>query len=178
MQFLLRVFFFLVVAVSSAAAHGPTPQKVEEKISIAAPPADVWAAIKDFGNIASWHPGLTKSVGEGGNVSGATRTITLKNGGELGEGLDDIDDKAMSLGYRLQKENVDVFPVSFYSCVITVEPADGGSNVTWVSRFYRADTTNEPPEDKNDAAAVQATTDFIKSGLDGLKAKLEGKGKG
>jgi mxaD protein len=102
--------------------------------------------------------------------------LTLKSGGDLVESLDDYNEKEMSIGYRLQKENVDAFPVSFYSDVISVKPAADGSEVEWISRFYRADTTNRPPEDKNDAAAVKATTDFIRNGLAGLKAKVEGKG--
>jgi mxaD protein len=162
-------------AIQTVWAHGPTPQKVEERITIAAPPAKVWDVIKNFGNIASWHPGVEKAVAEGGNGTGATRTITLKTG-DLGESLDEYNAGEMSFGYRLAKENVDVFPVSFYSMMVSVKPADGGSEVEWISRLYRADTTNEPPDDKNDAAAVKATTDFIKQGLEALKAKVEGKG--
>lgn len=172
---IILAFAFLVGGFNLAQAHGPTPQKVEEKITINAPPADVWKIVKDFGAIGTWHPGLANVKVEGGSEPGATRVITLKSGGDLEESLDDIDDKGMSFGWRLQTENVDAFPVSFYSAVITVTPADGGSNVEWVSRLYRADTTNEPPENKNDEAAVKATTDFIKAGLEGLKAKAEGK---
>ena len=167
---------FLLTAVSGANAHGPTPQKVEEKIEISAPPATVWNLIKDFGGIANWHPGVAKATATGGQAEGASRIITLKSGGELSEGLDDYNDKDMSYAYRLQNENVDVFPVSFYSDSITVKAAGNGSEVEWISRLYRADTTNEPPENKNDAAAVKATTDFIKTGLAGIKAKAEGKG--
>jgi len=166
----------LAGGIGAALAHGPTPQKVDEKITIAAPPAEVWKLVKDFGAIGSWHPSLAKVTSEGDGTS-ATRTITLKSGGDLVESVDDVDDKAMSLGFRLQKENVDAFPVSFYSGQITVQPSGAGSEVEWVSRLYRADTTNEPPEDKNDAAAVKATTDYIQAGLAGLKAKAEG-GKG
>lgn len=166
----------ILASATPLLAHGPTPQKVDEKIDIAAPAADVWKLLKDFGAIATWHPGVANAKGEGGNAAGGQRTITLKSGGDLVEGIDDVDDKAMSLGYRLQTENLDSFPVSFYSDVITVVPAGSGSTVEWGSRFYRADTTNEPPENKNDEAAVKATTDFIRAGLSGLKAKLEGKG--
>jgi mxaD protein len=172
----LLVLALLAANSSIAGAHGPTPQKLDEKINIAAPPAVVWNAIKDFGSIGAWHPDLAKVVGEGGNAVGATRTLTLKSGGDLVESLDDYNEKEMSIGYRLQKENVDAFPVSFYSDIISVKPAADGSEVEWISRFYRADTTNQPPEDKSDAAAVKATTDFIKNGLAGLKAKVEGKG--
>lgn len=168
--------FLLAGSFIAASAHGPTPQRAEEKITIAAPPAAVWEVIKNFGAIGEWHPGLAKVTSEGGNKEGATRTLTLKSGGEIVESLDDYNEKDMSIEYRLLKENVDAFPASFYSDQISVKPADGGSEVQWTSRFYRADTTNEPPEDKNDAAAVQATIDFFKAGLEGIKAKAEKKG--
>ena len=159
-----------------ALAHGPTPQKVEEKIAISAPPAAVWKLIKDFGSIGDWHPFVASVKSEGGNESGASRTLTLKSGGgDLVEGLDDYQDKDMSYSYRLSTENHDAFPASFYSDSIQVVAAGDGSEVVWSSRFYRADTTNEPPEDKSDAAAVKATEDFIKAGLEGIKAKAEGK---
>jgi mxaD protein len=179
MAFTSRFFLsltFLLAAFGTASAHGPTPQKVDEKIDIAAPPATVWNVIKEFGDIGKWHPGVAKVVAQSGHADGVTRTITLKSGGDLVESLDDYDEKGMNYTYRLQTENVDAFPVSFYSDQITVQPSGSGSEVEWISRLYRADTTNEPPDDKNDAAAVKATTDFLKAGLAGIKAKAEGKG--
>lgn len=163
------------LATSSALAHGPTPQKGEEKITIAAPPDKVWAVIKEFAGFAEWNPAITKCEAEGGNAPGATRVITLKNGGVLTEGLDEYNDKERMYAYRLAKENIEVFPVSFYSATITVRPAGEGSEVEWIGRFYRADTNNEPPEHLNDAAAVKAMDDFMTAGLEGLKAKAGAK---
>jgi mxaD protein len=161
-------------ALAPALAHGPTPQKAEEKIAIAAPPAKVWEALKNFADF-SWNPVVTKVEATGGNDAGATRTITLK-AGNLVEGLDEYNDKEMSYGYRLSTENIEVFPVSFYSATIAVTPAGDGSEVTWIARFYRGDTSNFPPENLNDEAAVKAMTEFLQEGLKGLKAKVEGKG--
>jgi mxaD protein len=160
-------------AAAPVLAHGPTPQKSEEKISIAAPPAKVWAALKDFGDV-SWNPGVTKAEASGGNANGATRTVTLKTG-NLVEGLDEYNDKDMSYGYRLSTENLDALPVSFYSATLAVTAAGEGSEVTWIARFYRGDTSNFPPENLNDEAAVKAMTEFLQEGLKGLKAKVEGK---
>jgi mxaD protein len=175
----LRLFLFpilFVLGAVSAQAHGPTPQKVEEKIEISAPPDKVWEIAKDFGSIANWHPLLAKSEGEGGNGADAKRVITLKSGGTLTDSLDYFSDADKSYSYRLAKENVDVFPVSFYSSEVDVKPgANGGSEVEWIGRFYRADTGNFPPEDKNDAAAIAAMQNFIQEGLKGLKAKAEAK---
>ncbi|WP_333793091.1 SRPBCC family protein [Hyphomicrobium sp.] len=157
-----------------AFAHGPTPQKAEEKITIGAPPANVWAALKAFGDV-SWHPGIKKAEASGGNEAGATRTITLESG-DLVEGLDEYNDAEMFYGYRLSTEDVEVLPVSFYSATIAVAPSGDGSEVTWISRFYRGDTSNFPPDHLNDEAAVKAMTSFMQEGLKGLKAKVEGGG--
>ncbi len=164
---------FVVVAAWPAAAHGPTPQKVEEKITLKAKPDAVWAVIKDFAAFASWHPGIEKCEATGGNVAGATRTITLKsNGKSLVEGLDEYAEAEKMYGYRLSTENIEALPVSFYSATLKVVPAEGGSEVQWEGRFYRADTSNFPPENLNDEAAVKAMTAFFQEGLKGLKEKL------
>lgn len=162
----------LALAVAPALAHGPTPQKVEQTTTIAAPPAKVWALVKDFGALQAWHPGVAKSV-----ANGTERTITLKAGGsELVDSQDEADDAKMTLGYRLSSEGNDALPVSSYSATIVVAPKDGGSEVTWQGRGYRFDTSNEPPEGKDDEAAVKGLTEFFKTGLEGLKAKAEANG--
>jgi mxaD protein len=158
-----------------ATAHGPTPQKAEEKITIAAPPDKVWAVIKEFSAFAEWNPEVTKCTADGGNAAGATRVITLKNGGELTEGLDDYNDKERRYAYRLAKENIEVFPVSFYSATIAVKASGDGSEVEWIGRFYRADTSNFPPENHNDEAAVKAMQDFMRAGLEGIKTRAGAK---
>lgn len=170
----LLVLAAVLIGPAVAWAHGPTPQKVDEKITISAPPADVWKVLRDFASIGVWHPMVAKIKVEGsGNET--TRTVTLKTGGDLVDSLDAIDDKAMEIDYRLENEDFKALPVSSYSDAITVKPAASGSEVEWISRLYRFDTGNEPPEDKNDAAAVKASTAYIKAGLEGLKAKVEGK---
>jgi mxaD protein len=173
---LTRMFALLALWIgvtAPALAHGPTPQKAEEKITVAAPAEKVWEALKNFADV-SWNPAITKTEASGGNASGATRTITLKTG-NLVEGLDEYNDKDKMYGYRLSTENLEAFPVSFYSATIAVTPAGEGSEVTWVGRFYRGDTSNFPPENLNDEAAVKAMTEFMQEGLKGLKAKVEGK---
>ncbi|MGZ5615439.1 MAG: SRPBCC family protein, partial [Methylobacter sp.] len=72
----------------AALAHGPTPQKAKESITINAPVDATWNAIKQFDDIASWHPDVKASSGDGKNASDGTRTITLRNGGQLVENLD------------------------------------------------------------------------------------------
>jgi len=156
-------------------AHGPTPQKAKESITINASVDAVWNVIKQFDDIAGWHPEVKASSGDGKNASDGIRTITLKNNGQLVESLDYYSDKDHEYNYRLKTENVTAFPVSSYTTNLQVTPGGdaGTSVVTLKSRFYRADTGNTPSENLNDAAAVEAMTAFFKNGLLGLKQKLE-----
>ena len=162
----------VLLAVPPLLAHGPTPQKADETIMIAAPPDAVWKLVADFGGIGAWHPLVKQVTASGGDAAGAERVLTLEKG-EITEGLDEVDAGGKRLSYRQLKENVEALPVSFYTASIEVKPAGDGSEVAWSARFYRADTTNEPPEDRNDEAAIAAMTSFLTDGLKGLKAKAE-----
>ncbi len=158
-----------------AHAHGPTPQKAKESIAIHAPVALVWSAVKQFDDIGTWHPDLKASEGDGNNQSGGTRKLTFKNGESLVEELDYYNDAEHEYSYRLKTENVKALPTSSHTVDLKVAPGDSAdaSVVTLKSRFYRGDTGNTPPDNLNDAAAVEAMTRFFKEGLNGLKAKLE-----
>lgn len=165
---------FLLFPVTSI-AHGPTPQKGLESVTINAPVEAVWDAIKQFDGIVSWHPDVKASSGDGKNASDGIRTITLQNGEQILESLDYYSDKDHEYNYRLKTENVAALPVSSYTTNIQVK-AGGDANTsvaTFKSRFYRGDTGNAPPENLNDAAAVKAMDNFFRNGLAGLKQKLE-----
>jgi mxaD protein len=175
LQFALTFAAFAMLAVPLL-AHGPTPQKVDETITIAAPPEAVWNLVKDFAAISAWHPDVASSAGRGGNEAGGERDVVLKSGGQLTDSLDEYEANDMTYSYRLAKENIDAIPVSFYSATLQVKPgANGGSEVEWLGRFYRADTGNEPPPEKNDEAAIAAMSKFFHDGLEGLKQKAENK---
>jgi mxaD protein len=165
---------FLLFPLTSF-AHGPTPQKGLESITINASVDTVWDAIKQFDAIASWHPDVKASSGDGKNASDGIRTLTLQNDGQLVESLDYYSDIDHEYSYRLKTENVTAFPFSSYTTKIQVTAGGDAktSVVTFKSRFYRGDTGNTPPENLTDAAAVKAMNAFFKNGLAGLKQKLE-----
>lgn len=171
-----RLLLIAALFVSSApvSAHGPTPQKVEESVVIAATPALVWGMIADFAGLAGWHPLVATCTVAAETASNAERTLTLRDGGTLVESLDELDAGGRSLSYRLIKPNLEAFPVSFYSATLTVSEApDNGSMVRWSARFYRGDTGNYPPETLDDTAAQTAMANFMQAGLAGLKEKME-----
>ncbi|MCF7999389.1 MAG: SRPBCC family protein [Methylovulum sp.] len=175
MKFVPFAFTTLLILPLLAIAHGPTPQKAKESVTINAPVSTVWETVKVFDRIVNWHPDVKQSIGDGKHESGGKRTITLQNDEELVEELDFYSDKDHEYSYRLKTENVQAFPASSYSVTLQVTPGSDASNSTVVlkSRFYRGDTGNTPPENLNDEAAVKAMNAFFKNGLDGLKQKLE-----
>src|SRR5664280_136638 len=90
------LFFFTAIA----SAHGPVRQKAEEQITINAPAEKVWALIKNFGDM-SWHPDISNTTADGGNKKGATRVLTLKDGGTIKEEMKKYDEAKMSYAYKI-----------------------------------------------------------------------------
>lgn len=159
----------LSLIVTSAWAHGPTPQKVDEQIIINADMATVWNKIKAFDSFAQWQPAVASIA----MTDPDTRVMTLKTGGEITDSLDEVNEEEHYIGYRLLEENTEAFPVSFYTITIQVTAEGDQSKASWSGRFYRGDTGNFPAENLNDEAAVKVMTDYAKSGLEGLKALVE-----
>lgn len=175
MKFLpLAILGFLLFPLN-ASAHGPTPQKAKEIITINAPVAKVWEQVKQFDAISTWHADVKTSTGDGKLESGGIRTLTMQHGEQLVEELDYYNEKEHEYSYRLKTENVKALPVSSYSIELQVKAAADGnsSEVLLKSRFYRGDTGNTPPENLSDAAAVEAMTKFFKNGLASLKQAVE-----
>lgn len=163
----------LALAATAALAHGPTPQKVSQSITIKASPDAVWKVAGAFGSIGKWHPDLKTSEG-GGDKEGASRTLVFKSGAKLTEGLDEYKAAERTYSYRMSDPDLKALPVSSYSATFTVSPEGDGAKVEWMGRFYRGDTGNEPPENLSDEAGREAMNTFFSDGLKGLKAAVEG----
>ncbi|MDX1914722.1 MAG: SRPBCC family protein [Methylophilus sp.] len=173
--------FLALIALATlsfnAAAHGPSPQKVEKTIVIKAEPAKVWAIIKDFGNMQNWHPAiasdkLEQKADENGEMA-TFRTLTLKDGGVINEKLRGADDASMKIKYEIVGG---VAPVADYNSFMQVAagPGAGESTVTWVGRFYRTYKLNPPiPAGQDDETAVKFVTGVYDSGLANLKKVAE-----
>ncbi len=162
----------LVVAMAalfagSAWAHGPSRQKVELTVDIAAPADKVWARVANFHDM-SWHPAVARTEGQGGNEVGASRVLTLKGEGDptIAEQLTRYSAEGMSYSYKITQVDVKVLPV------ITAD-GEGKSKVQWRGAFYRGFPNNDPPPELNDQAAITAVTGVYKGGLDALKAEME-----
>lgn len=169
----------LAILPLTAAAHGPSPQKVEKEIVIKADPAKVWAIVKDFGNPQTWlTPVATTKLESKKDVNGEMATfrlLTLKSGGTVYEKLRSADDKDMQLKYEIVEG---VLPVADYTAKMTVKagPGAGETTVTWMARFYRVYKLNPPiPAGQDDESAVKAVTGVFDAGLAGLKKAAEAK---
>ncbi len=158
-----------------AQAHGPTRQKLELAVEIAAPPAAIWAVIGNFHDLA-WVPAVAHVEGPGGNdPDTAKRDVTLKSGGAWqAEELSDYDAAKFTYGTFLPHVDVKVLPVADFSAHISVIAEPGGkSRVQWRSAFYRGYPNNNPPPALNEQAAIKAVTAFCQPALDALKARFE-----
>ena len=161
------------LTASDASAHGPTRQKVIEKISIDASPDAVWAVIKDFDALAKWHPAAAESPADKGNTEGSVRNVKLKGGGALTETLEKYNEAGKSYTYRLKDGSA--LPVTNYLSTITVSGEGSKSTVEWRGAFYRGYPNNDPPPEQNDEAAVKAVTGVYQAGLANIKKLAEKK---
>ncbi|MDG1452882.1 MAG: SRPBCC family protein [Methylophilaceae bacterium] len=161
----------MAVFSASAVAHGPTPQKVDDRIVIKAEPAKVWAMVKDFGKAEAWMPNVASTTTEKKGAE-TLRTLTLKSGGKLVERVKNVDDADMKIKF----EFVSGGPIANYSPYISVSPGPnaGESSVRYFHRFYRFYPNNPPiPEGQDDASAVKFVKDNYTPALENLKKVIE-----
>lgn len=155
-----------------AYAHGPTPQKTDQTALINAAPAVVWKKLSEPCAIATWHSEVSSCE----SATPLNRTLTLKNGGKVQEDIDEILPAEMTISYRLGGDmDVKGLPVSSLTGRIKVVAEGAGSRVSWLARYYRFDTTNEPPKGLDDESAQKAVNAYVKAALEGLERAPEKK---
>ncbi len=180
----LLVSALLLIFTSVVNAHGPVRGKMTATITIDAPAAKVWDVIKNYDDM-SWHPSIKSVKGDGNNNKGATRVLTLNNGGTITEELKSHNDAKMAYKYKItdmsstgtikhagQDEAIPVLPVGNYAAEISVKDKGGKAEVNWVATYYRAYVNNNPPEELNEEAADKAVTGVLTTGLEALDKKL------
>ncbi len=175
-KFLALIALSLGISLVSftAAAHGPSPLKVDKSVTIKADPAKVWALVKDFGNMQKWHPAVanTKLEKKGADTFS---TLTLKSGGTILQKLRSAEDADMKLKYEIVTSGL---PLTDYNAFIVVTKGanPGETNVQWVGRFYRLYKLNPPiPPGQDDETALKTINEFFDAGLAGLQKAAEAK---
>jgi hypothetical protein len=107
---------------------------------IAADAGEVWAFLRDFGNLAEWLPGISVCEIEGGGPPepGAVRRIEGA-AGLFRERLLSLDDEAGSLTYEILEGPL---PVENYRATCRVAPVTdtGQAFVEWYADFDAEDT--------------------------------------
>jgi len=181
--FISAVLFLFAGVVN---AHGPVRGKLTATVTIDAPAAKVWDAIKNYDDL-SWLPAVRSVTGEGTNNKGAIRTLHLASGGTITEELKAYDAAKMAYKYKItdmsstgtikhagQDEHIPVLPVGNYAAELSVTDKGGKAEVEWVATYYRAYVNNNPPAELNEEAADKAVTDVLTSGLTNLSKKVAG----
>jgi uncharacterized protein YndB with AHSA1/START domain len=136
---------------------------------IDAPVEAVWAAIRDFGALASWHPAIASSAIENGldaDVVGCIRSLQFKDGGHARERLLMLDDSRYSFSYNFETP---AFPVENYVSTLELIPVTNG-DVTfarWSAAF------DERSEDRGVYTDIVSKAVFA-SGLAALAEQLKG----
>lgn len=139
------------------AAPNTELQTVAGSVELAAAPAAVWSVIGQFS--LEWHPAVARArlIGEG---LGQLRRLETRDGREIVERLEEVDDTKRSYRYTL----VSGVPASHYAGVIDVRPKGNGSVAEWRVDFL---ANNQP-----DIAVRTMVSALVETGLGSLKHRF------
>jgi mxaD protein len=138
---------------------------VRESITIPASADDVWQTVRDFGSIDDYVPPIASATLSGSGV-GAERTLTLADGAQVIERLDELNDDARTLRYSIVESPL---PVENYASTLSVTSnGDAACAVTWASEFDVVDA----PDDE----IASTFAELYAAGLAGLKEHHAGRG--
>ena len=130
-------------------------QTVARSVELPESPDEVWSMIGGFS--LDWHP-LVASVVLTGTGEGQLRTIRTRDGKEMVERLEAIDNAKRFYRYTL----VAGLPASDYTGTLEVRPEGSGSVVDWTVQFLA--------DSQPDALVKASVSTLLTSGLEGLKA--------
>ena len=173
----LKLFILIVLIVSlnnDANGHGPSRQKVNEKIEIDTNPEKVWEIVKNFTKY-DWNSSVKKVAAENSEV-GAERKLEFGGGKFVKQKLEKIDETKRLISWRILETSNDIMPVNSYAAKIFVKEGENGKTiVNYKAGFYRGFMGNDPPEALNDENSKKKVSNFIKNSLKGLKSIAESK---
>ena len=165
---LILLFFFSTTLY----AHGPSRQKVSEKIQINAESSKVWEIVKNFKDF-KWNSEITQCSASKNSV-GSERVIEFSNGSKVKQKLEKLDENKMMIGWRIIETDNKMLPVNSYAAKVFVKNNDDDtSTINYKAGFYRGFMGNDPPEELNDENSKKKVQEFIKKSLEGLKEIAE-----
>jgi uncharacterized protein YndB with AHSA1/START domain len=134
---------------------------------IAAPVDQVWAAIRDFNGLPSWHPRMVASEIEDGKASdeiGCVRKFQTATGATLREKLVAFSDADRSVTYSILETPQ---PISNHTATLSLTPVTDGDQTfaVWTATF-------DAPEAEADAVAAGMGANVFQGGFNALKSKF------
>ena len=133
---------------------------------INASPDEVWARIRDFNGLATWHSGLVADSeieeGKTGDQVGAVRSFHLTDGTHIRERLLSHSD-----AYRMYSYNFELTPfdVDNYHATLRVRPVTDGNK-----SFVEWSTTYDCDRDQQEHWQGFFANQVFQGGFDALKA--------
>lgn len=131
---------------------------------IPAPADKVWAVVRDFNGMPSWHPQIARSTIEGGRPSdsvGCIRSLTMADGVRVREQLLSLSDFDYSFSYAIVESGLNV---TNYVAGLKLTPVTDGNQTfaEWTAEFETA-----PGSEQETAAMIGR--DVFQAGFDALK---------
>jgi len=136
---------------------------------IPAPADKVWGVVRDFNDMPSWHPLVSRSNIEGGRSSdcvGCIRSLTLSDGVRVREQLLSLSDFDYSFSYAIVESGLDV---KDYVASLKLTPITD-TNQTFGEWSAEFETTSGNEQD----TAGMISRDVFQAGFNALKEHLKG----
>lgn len=120
---------------------------------VAATPNTLWNTIGDPARMSDWHPAFASSP-----VTGSERICTLKDGVQVRETIESVDEDARTYTYSIVESPL---PLASYRSTIKVMADGDGSLVTWSADFE--------PSGASAADVAALVTGIYQAGLAALR---------
>ena len=132
---------------------------------IQAPADKVWTVVRDFNDMPSWHPLISRSTIEGGRPSdsiGCIRNLTLTDGVQVREQLLSLSDFDYSFSYAILESGLDV---GNYVASLKLTPITDGNHtfVEWTAEFETTPGSEQEMADQIGNGVFQAGFDALKT---------------
>ena len=131
---------------------------------IDAPIEKVWARIRDFNGLPSWHPRMVKSEIEDGRAAdeiGCVRKFELISGATLREKLTAFSEADHSVSYSILETPQ---PISNHTATLTLKRVTDGERT-----YAEWSATFDAPEAEADKVAEGMGTNVFQGGFNALK---------
>lgn len=137
---------------------------------IDAPVEKVWARIRDFNGLPSWHPRMVESHIEDGKDAaaiGCVRNFQLASGARLREQLLDFSDADFRLSYSILETPQ---PISNHKATLLLRRVTDGERT-----YAEWSATFDAPADQAEAVAAGMGANVFQGGFNALKDHFAGK---